>query len=199
MLLDGTVTNDLQSDTQLARVQHHQCHCNSTGWAVAHTHPQAEHWAETNLTSRGYLVYLPRHIVRIRDRATPSMLSLAERPLFRGYLFVLHDRAASWRPIYETPGVHSLIRQGNQLQYARNGDIQALQAGDELRRHLPAPNAQWAPGVPCSLAAGLPLSGLPAVVTEVRGRQVAIAVMFLGQLRRVTVHASQLVPRTADA
>lgn len=183
-------------DTHQPDANHLGCYCNSTAWAVAHTHPQAEDWAEKNLRRRGYQVYLPTHVVRIRDRVTRTITRDVERPLFTGYVFVLHVRSTSWRPIYETPGVHSLIRNGNQLQYARSADIRMLQATADARGYLPAENTQWAPGMACGLANGSPLCSLPAFITEVHTHSVSIAVMFLGQirhLRNVPVH--QLVPR----
>lgn len=172
-----------------------RCYCNSTAWAVAHTHPQAELWAVTNLQRRGYQVYLPTHIVRIRDRVIRTITRDVERPLFTGYVFVLHAKGESWRPIYETPGVHSLIRNGNQLQYARASDVALLQATADARGYLPASNASWAPGMACSLATASPLSCLSAVVLEVDDRFASIAVLFLGQLRQLRVPVDQLVPR----
>lgn len=200
-VLDASTFNHLQSDPALVDEAHGHPQCYSIGtprWACVYTHPQAELWANTNLQTIGYTTYLPMQAVQRRDRATPTVLHQVETPLFARYLFLqFNHQAESWSPIRAAPGVIDIIRHGQEVHYARDGDISALQATDELRRHLPAPNAQWAPGTPCSLANGLPLSGLPAVVTELRGHQVHVAIMFLGQLRHIRVHASQLIPREA--
>lgn len=171
------------------------CYCNSPGWCVAHTHPQAERWADTNLRRSGFTTYLPLYAAQIRDRAIPSLRHTVVRPLFTGYLFVQHHRGSSWRPIYETPGVHSLIRSGSQLQYAPDAAVEALRATEAVRRHPVAHRPSWASGTPCSLAAG-PMAGLPAVVLDAEGDTVRIGVMFLGQIRQVTVASECLVTRS---
>lgn len=189
-MLDGHTINGLHAEPQLARVQHRQC---GRYWAVIRTHPQAERWACDNLARRGFNAYLPLTVVRVRDRHTPSIRNVVEQPLFTRYAFVTID--GHWTPIRYCPGVAALLMTDGKPNAVAKGAVEALQATNELRRHLPAPNAQWAPGTPCGLANGLPLSGLPAVVTELRGHQVNVAIMFLGQLRHIRVHASQLVPR----
>ena len=170
------------------------CYCNAPGWCVAHTHPQAEHWADTNLRRAGFVTYLPLYAAQVRDRAIPSLRHTVIRPLFTGYLFVQHHRGSSWRPIYETPGVHSLIRSGSQLQYAPDAAVEALRATQDVRLRPVAAKPQWASGMPCSLAAG-PMAGLPAVVLDASSDQVRIGVMFLGQIRQVVVAPESLVSR----
>ena len=184
----------LQPVASLGRRDHHQCHCNSA-WAVAHTHSQAELWANANLQRRGYTTFLPLMTVRRRDRVVPSMFHTVEVPLFSGYIFVKHDRTESWRPIYETPGVHSLIRTGTQLQYAPDAAVEALQATQDARRSPPAESAHWAPGMPCSLRKGYAFEGMPAVVVAALDDQVQISMMMLGCFRSITVDANCLVPR----
>lgn len=170
------------------------CYCNSPAWCVAHTHPQAERWADTNLRRAGYVTYLPLYTTQVRDRAIPSLRHTVVRPLFTSYIFVQHIRGQSWRPIYETPGVHSLIRSGTQLQYAPDAAVSALRATEDIRRYLPAGKPQWAPGTPCSLAVGV-FAGLPAVVLNAEQDQVRIGVMFLGQIRQMSVPAECIVRR----
>ena len=170
------------------------CYCNSPGWAVAHTRSQAELWAASNLRQRGYQTYLPLCAIRIRDRVIPTMTRIVSRPLFAGYLFVRHDPRDSWRPIYETPGIASVLKNGSQLQYARDADIRALQAGDDARATPPHPGASWAPGMPCR-AATSPLRDLDAVVTQVHGTNATIGLIMLGQMRQLTVPVACLVAR----
>ena len=53
---------------------------------------------------------------------------------------------------------------------------------------------QWAPGTPCSLAAG-PMRGLPGIVLELHHDIARIGFLFLGQLRQVSLHVDCLATR----
>jgi transcriptional antiterminator RfaH len=164
-------------------------------WACVYTHPQAELWAEANLRRSGYTTFLPTHLVRQRDRVLPSLLHSVIRPLFPRYLFLLFDhRAASWSPIRATPGVADLIRTGSDIHYAPEAAVEALRAGEALRRCQAAETTQWAPGVPCSLATG-PFAEHQAVVTQVGKEMATIAVMMFGELREVAVQLDCLRAR----
>jgi len=165
-------------------------------WAVVYTHPQAERWANSNLTRRGYVTYLPLAAVRVRDRVTPSMLHTVQRPLFSRYLFIRFNHLAdSWSPIRDTPGVLDLVRSGPDVHYAPEDAVSALQAGEAARRCLTAENTSWAPGTPCSLRKGYALEGLPAVVLSVHRDQATVAIMMLGHLRNVSVNLDCLKAR----
>jgi len=165
------------------------------GWAVVVTHPQAERWAAANLNQAGYRTYLPLYAARRRDPVLRTLTRIVERPLFPGYVFVHHAGHDPWIPIWHAPGVRELIVDSERKpQYARAGDISALQAGDELRRTPPASGAAWPPGTPCSLATGA-FKGHPAVVAHVSGENARIAIMLLGELRSVYVPVEYLVAR----
>jgi len=196
-MLDLAAPQAIQPVAALGRPKHHQCHSiRAPRWACVYTHPQAEFWAETNLRRSGYTTFLPTHLVRQRDRVTPSLVHNVIRPLFPRYLFLLFDhRAASWSPIRATPGVADLIRSGSDVHYAPEAAVSALQAGEALRRCQAAEITQWAPGVPCSLAAGNPFEGHQAVVVSVGKEMATIALMMFGELREVAVQLDCLSPR----
>ena len=196
MSLDAAIIERLQPIAPLECNEHHQCYCNSThsGWIVAVTHPQAERWANTNLQQRGYKTYLPMALRRRRDRSLPTLVHNVLAPLWPGYLFVLHHSRDSWRPIYETPGVRSVIKNGSQLQYARKGAVEAVEAGEHSRRSLPPENARTAPGSAVRVGMGI-FQGYPGVITEVDQQTARVSLMFLGCLREIALPLDCLTPR----
>lgn len=174
--------------------QHHPCHCIRQGWIVATTHSQAERWATENLQRRGYRAYLPLVAIRRRDRVTPSLRRVVHVPLFTGYLFVHHDSRNSWRPIYETPGVRGVIRNGSQIQYAPEAAVSALQA-DEARRAAPLPPSLFlASGTPVAVSGG-PLRGHHAIVVASTDHTAIIQLIMFGELRDVAVDVDCLTAR----
>ena len=175
-----------------------RCDCNSprSGWIVAVTHPQAETWADSNLQRRGYRVFLPRYATKRRDPVLRTLTRVVIAPLWPGYLFVHHDSRDSWRPIYETPGVRSVLKTRDQIQWANAGDVEAVRASEELRRTLTPPGSLWRPGDACQPCDG-PFQGLPAVVLEVERQIARVAIMMFGELRTVSVDVRCLVARDA--
>ena len=192
MPLDATVNECVATQPGDLR-----CCCNSprSGWIVAVTHPQAEAWADTNLTRRGYRCFLPRYATKRRDPVLRTLTRVVLAPLWPGYLFVHHDSRDSWRPIYETPGVRSVLKTRDQIQWANAGAVEAIRASEALRRTLTPPGSLWRPGAPCQPSDG-PFQGLPAVVIEILpGNRAMIAIMMFGQLRQVSVDVNSLVAR----
>ena len=139
-----------------------------------------------NLLRFGFEAYLPLCTVRRRDRVLRTLIHTVEVPLFRSYLFVLHEPGSSWRPIRGTPGVQTLVTVGGRLEYAVPGAVEALQATERLRRAPTAPEHLYRPGSACRLSAG-PLRGHEAVVAEIDGESATVTVMLFGELRRVSV------------
>ena len=163
-------------------------------WAVARTKPQAERWAFINVCRLGYEAFLPTCTVRRRDRVVPSLFHNVEVPLFRSYLFVQHQPGTSWRGIRSAPGVASIVCAGHEIRYAAPGVVEQLRATEALRR-TPAPLKQrFRPGSACRLSAGA-LRGHEAVVVEIDGDSVAVAVMLFGELRRITAPLDSLALR----
>jgi transcription antitermination factor NusG len=124
----------------------------------------------------------------------PTLRHRVEVPLFSGYLFVQHDPRDSWTPIRTTPGVRSMLRNGNQLQYARAGAVEAVQAAAALAASTPQDTTQWAPGAAVALSSGA-FAGHPAVVLRVQRQTAHVSVMLFGGLREVQAPVAWLVAR----
>jgi transcriptional antiterminator RfaH len=165
-----------------------------SSWTVVATHPQAERWAEANISRAGYRTYLPLVAGKKRDRAIRTMFHDVLLPLFPGYLFAEVGSADPWTPIRYAPGVRSLIIYGNRLQYARAGAVEALQAGEEFRREVPQGAAAWRVGASCAILGGV-FEGAAAVVVELRGLRAVVALISCGALTRAVVELSALGPR----
>jgi len=178
---------------------HLGCRGNSgpSGWAVCRTYPQAERWARDNLRHQGYNAFLPLCLVLRRDRVLRTLTHQVEAPLFVGYLFVRCERRDVWRPIRETPGVHSIIHDGNGIQYAPDAAVSALQATEASRRTPTTPGALWAAGDPCKPAHG-PFAGHDAVVLSVNRLTATVGLLLFGQMREVSVPVTSLAPRNAE-
>jgi transcription antitermination factor NusG len=170
------------------------CGCNGARWTVVTVWPQADRYAASNLRRQGFVAFLPLTTVMRRDRVLPTLRHRVEVPLFSGYLFVQHDPRDSWTPIRTTPGVRSMLRNGNQLQYARAGAVEAVQAAAALAASTDQDDAQWAPGAPCALGNGS-LRGHPAVVLRVSRETAHLSVMIFGGLRQVQAPVAWLVAR----
>ena len=193
MPLDAHAMTAVDTDSRSQRVDQR---CGRyPGWAVIHTHPQAERWACDGLNRAGYRTFLPLYAAKRRDPVLRTMTRLVELPLFTSYAFVLLGQHDPWVPIRYTPGVHSLLMSGGQPNIAARASIEALEASQELRRTLTPPGSPWRPGAPCQPSDG-PFQGLPAVVTEILpGNRARIAIMMFGELRRVSVDVNSLVAR----
>jgi transcriptional antiterminator RfaH len=196
-MLDGHTTAALASHNPMPDPPGHLGCYSIRGprWACVYTHPQAELWADSNLRRSGYQTFLPTHLVRQRDRVVPSMHHVVSRPLFPRYLFMLFDHlAASWSPIRATPGVADIVRAGSDPLYVPEATVSALQATQDARQALPAPEHHWAPGTPCTPLLG-PMRGLPAVVLSIDHETATIGLMFLGQLRQISMNVDCLTAR----
>ena len=101
-----------------------------------------------------------------------------------------------WRPIIHTLGVRALLcRPDGTPDPCPEAALEAVQAAEALAATQPPASRQWAPGMPCSLPRGYAFGGLPAVVLAVEQDEARICIMFLGQLREITVDAKCLVAR----
>ena len=192
MPLDASVSTRVDTDS---RVAHDSLRCGRyPGWAVIHTHPQAERWACDGLNRAGYRTFLPLYTAKRRDPVLRTMTRSVELPLFTSYAFVLLDQHDPWVPIRYTPGVHSLLMSGGQPNIAAMASIEALEASQELRRSIAPPGASWVPGMPCSPGNGV-FTGHPAVVVSVDRGTAKVAIMMFGELRTVSIDVSSLVAR----
>jgi len=199
-VLDATVERVVahpqhDSADSLASPRMSCCGNDAPRWCVAHTQPQAEHWADQNLRQLGYTTFLPLLAVQRRDNAIRSLRHTVLVPLFPRYLFVVNTSPTFWRPIREAPGVASVITTGDRVQYASAGAVEALQATEASRRQLQPRKAAWAPGAVCAPANGI-LAGHRAVVLRVTSTHATVALMLLGALREVTLPLDSLAPAT---
>ena len=195
MPLDASVMAAVDTDS---RVAHDSLRCGRyPGWAVIHTHPQAERWACDGLNRAGYRTFLPLYTAKRRDPVLRTMTRSVELPLFTSYAFVLLGQHDPWVPIRYTPGVHSLLMSGGQPNIAAMASIEALEASQELRRSIAPSGASWASGMPCSPATGTPFAGHPAVVVSVNREIAQIALVLFGELRTVSIAVGSLVARDA--
>ena len=169
------------------------CGSYAARWLVVVTKPHAERWAASNLSRCGYETYLPLVLVRRRDAALHTLWRHALIPLFARYLFVRHGADPS-QPIYATPGVQCLLRNEAGLQYARAGDVEALQAGEAARCALPPPTPGVRPGDALQFGRG-PFAGMDCLVLTVSGRNALVQTMTPAGLRKVRVGIDSLIAR----
>ena len=192
MPLDATMnecvaTPDSRNDPACIRVE-------LPRWAVLATYPQAEVWAESNLRQRGYTPFLPRYTARIRDRSLPTLVRTVIRPLFAGYIFCQHDPRDPWRPIRYCPGIRANLIGGLGVQYARAGDVEAVQAAQAQPAPIDQPDATRRVGAVVAPASG-PFAQHQGVVLEIRGNRAVLAMLLFGELRQVQVPIAALVSR----
>lgn len=159
-------------------------------WCVVATLPKAERRAHASLHRFGLDAYLPLLTTRWRDRTWHT------GPLFPGYCFVRLDLDRPWSPVKHAPGVFTLLSIDGIPSICPDAVLSVLQASEALRATPTPTSASWAPGMACSLRKGYAFEGLPAVVTAIEPGDVAsVSIMFLGQLRNVSLPLDCLVGR----
>lgn len=83
---------------------------NELQWFVLTSKPREEQRAFDNLSSQGYLVFLPK-IAKIKKRQGSKVIS--QEPLFPNYLFIqLDQNEANFNAIRSTRGVGAFVRFG---------------------------------------------------------------------------------------
>jgi len=211
-MLDASIHSALEHHQPDTRLGAHGCGCNGEieapstakalisphngpAWCAVLTNPQAERWAEANLRRLGYVVFLPLARIQRRDPVIRSQFHNILVPLFSRYLFALHDPRESWRPIYETPGVHSVLRNAATICYARPGAVEALQATEAARRCAEPPGERKRPGDALQFIHG-PFRGLDCIVVAAYRHHAQVSAVVMGALRTVTAPLSWLAERT---
>jgi len=182
-----TTTHSVAYTSHPPALEPKQPECCGIGWGVVRTNPLCEHLANANLKHRGCETFLPTFASRSIHG------SIVQRPLFPSYLFVAFADPTVWRPVRETPGIHSVLVSGNHAQTVPTAAVEALQASQHLRTIPPPPNARIAPGSAVSLNTG-PFRRSHAVVATRHGSYAIICLMFLGELRTVQVPVDHLSP-----
>jgi transcription antitermination factor NusG len=128
----------------------------------------------------------------VRDRATPSLTRVVQRPLFTSYAFVAIT--GPWVPIRYTPGVRALLMSGEFPSIVARAAVEALRAAQELFRTTTTQDTLYRPGAACSasLGGGVMVEG---VVMSVIGQKALVTALMFGQLREMTVELRNLRPR----
>lgn len=164
-------------------------------WYVVSSYAQAERRAAHALTRQGYETYLPTLIIQRRDRVIRSLLHRIEAPLFPAYLFIRLDLRDPWGPVRNTPGVFRLLTTADNIpEPVSETVIDALQAGDALRR-LPLPDTVlYRPGAPVKCLYG-PFQGQDAVIISAATTTARIALPMLGAIREIVVPTKCLTIR----
>ena len=210
-MLDASIHSALEHN-QPERLGAHGCGCNGAAeahsapkpllslpsgpaWCAVLTNPGAERWAEANLRRIGYVVFLPLARIQRRDPVIRSHFHNILVPLFSRYLFALHDPRESWRPICETPGVHSVLKNAATLCYARPGAVEALQATEAARQCAEPASGRKRPGDALCFAHG-PFRGMDCIVVAAYRHHAQVNAVVMGALRTVTAPLSWLAERT---
>ncbi len=127
-----------------------------------------------HLRSRGYAVFVPRHVER---RRWSDRLKCVERPTFPGYAFCRTTPEASGK-IVTTPGVLRIVGDGRRPLPVAEHEIEAIRRLVESRLpidKLPA----FRPGQRMRIEAG-PLRGIEGVVVTVKsGHRLVLSVSLL--------------------
>lgn len=171
----------------------HSLACGSY-WLVAQTHPQAEQWAARNLTNGGYQPYVPTLIVQRRDRHTPTILHRIVRPLFTSYLFVHMHNTDHWAPIAYFTGIRRILMSGSKPHHTPHSLIDALRAGDAMRRLPTTDSVVYRPGAPATCLYG-PLKGADVVIISAATNTAKVAAAMFGAMREITVPIQCLAVR----
>lgn len=155
-------------------------------WFVIWTESRAEKKVRDRIAALGLLPWLPTVTERHRwsDRWRDVIC-----PLFPGYIFV-RARAVEWHKVLTTPGVLTVVRNGEQPALLADSFITRLR--DAIERHgvVPEPvseSVEYRPGDEVIVQEGA-LKGVRGVVRERRSaRQLVIWVAEIGRGVALTI------------
>ena len=160
-------------------------------WYVAHTQPQAEARAVTNLERQGFPTYLPRFLKRRRHARKVDVVPV---PVFPRYVFVLVDlERQRWLSIRSTIGVSRLVGHADAPLPVPEGIVEEM-----MRRHDEAGFVRLA--APPSLRVGDKVRVLGGAFEETLGlfeamtdeQRVTILLDMLGRKVRVTLDSGMI-------
>jgi len=112
--------------------------------------------------------------------------------LFPSYAFI-NLQGSGWINVCHSPGVRTLLRNGNQPAWCPDGTVEALQASEHTRATPLPSHRSWRPGDPCQLTTG-PFAHMPAVIHALDDHSVTITLLMFGELRNVSVNNHDLSP-----
>lgn len=97
-------------------------------WYAVRTYPHKEKFAEMNLVSQGFQVYLPLLYTLHRHARKEKYV---KKPFFPGYLFINLHQLSSWDKIKNTYGVKSLVAFDGYYPPVPDTIIEELQARED--------------------------------------------------------------------
>lgn len=165
-------------------------------WIVIRTESRAEKKVEERIAALGLSPWLP--ITRERRRWSDRWREVI-CPLFPGYLFA-RAKAEQWHEVLRTPGVLTVIKQGDRPALLADSFVRRLRAaiesaGDEAQAVAAEPN--WVPGDEVIVQEGV-LEGFRGVVRELRGgRQLVVWISEIGRGVAFTIGSSHVRPAEA--
>ena len=158
-------------------------------WIVISTNPRREDFAMLNLKQQGYSIYCPLIVKRIKHaRRTYDAL----RPLFPGYIFMERpDSQQRWRPILGTPGVRSVLRNGEVPATLPVGFVQNLKVR-EVDGAIRAPETPFEAGQAVAISGGV-FDGLIGKILHLQDPdRVLVLLNLLNRHTKVRIDAKKL-------
>jgi transcriptional antiterminator RfaH len=162
-----------------------------SAWFLAQLKPNSFRIAERNLARQGFSCFCPMEKQEIRRN---NKVSLVDRPLFPGYVFVALDIAAGqWRKVNATVGVSRLVSFGAAPAEVPSGIVTHLQARcDDTGHLLPARDLQV--GDEVLLKYGPFASMIAKIETIAPDRRVWVLMDIMGGKTRVGLSPDQVQP-----
>lgn len=102
-------------------------------WYVVSTNPQCEKKATGELRRAGVRVYLPKRTFEARNRKT-GVVSVKNRPLLVGYLFIRFEGVPNWYAARQCQGVKDVLRFMNDVGEWEPFPIPSELVGAMMRR-----------------------------------------------------------------
>lgn len=107
-------------------------------WCVGRTEARREDLAEKSIRGLGFLVYVPRFKITVRDwrRRHRGMIEV-ERPLFRGYLFTRLDQEADpWGSVQSARGMKELLHTDRKLKFVPDALVEQMMQREGLNFNI---------------------------------------------------------------
>ncbi|MGH9604657.1 MAG: UpxY family transcription antiterminator [Terracidiphilus sp.] len=166
--------------------------CESTPWCALYTRHQHEKAVAEMLSAKGFEVFLPLYESTRRWKDRKKVISL---PLFPCYVFL---RGATERrlPVVTTPGVHMILRNGEEAATIPEDEIQAI------RKTLEGPaRVEPHPFLTCGERVRVKrgsLEGVVGILTRKKNLfRLVLSVNLLSQSVCVEIDASDVEPAEA--
>jgi transcription antitermination factor NusG len=165
-----------------------------TRWFVVRCIPRLEPVAVAGIAEQNFPTFLPLVATTRWNRHAHRQRVTVLEPLFKTYGFAAFDRDQDpWPVIQRTRGVLSLILDGMKPAPVQEGAVEALQAGEALRRcHPTGDAATLAPGSAVAVRCG-PFSGHRGQLVAAHRDRAVVTLLLFGRLQDVHVAVADLV------